>query len=258
MGMYVVTGAASGIGRAIRHALQGEGHSVIGVDSQAGMDGTDICADLSRQQEIEKTVAEILARCPQGLDGLVPCAAAGAEATNRALIPLVNYFAVVEMVQGLMSALEARRGAVVLMCSNSATMQSHEEDYVQALVDDDRGKALEYAETLMGFQLYGGGKLALGRWMRKRSTAAAQAGVRLNALAPGFTETAMTDAGLKDPAIGPAMEAFVKTIPLGSGAKPEDQANAALFLLSNKASQIAGSVLFVDGGHDAMFRPDAF
>ena len=115
-----------------------------------------------------------------------------------------------------------------------------------------------FAESLAGFQLYGGGKLALGRWMRRRSTAAARAGVRLNALAPGYTETAMTAAGRRDPQIGPSMREFAKSIPIGCVARPEDQASAALFLLSTKAAHIAGTVLFVDGGHDAMFRPDRF
>ncbi|MCY4039798.1 MAG: SDR family oxidoreductase [Gammaproteobacteria bacterium] len=254
MGQYVVTGAASGIGRAIKSALEAEGHMVVGVDLR----DADMCADLSRKDEVEATIREIHARCPEGLNGFVPCAGAGVENPNKKLIPLVNYFAVVQMVEGLMPSLESRRGAAVLMCSNSATMQGHDEGYVQSLLDNDRDKALELAESLMGFQLYGGGKLALGRWMRKRSTSAAQAGVRLNALAPGFTHTAMTEAGMKDPVVGPSMKAFVKSIPLGRGAQPEDQANAALFLLSDKASQIAGSILFVDGGHDAMFRPDAF
>ena len=254
MRTYVVTGAASGIGRAIKLALESDGQQVIGVDLKE----SDICADLSKRDQVEAAIDEILSRAPDGIDGFVPCAGAGAENSNKALIPLVNYFAVVDMVEGLVPALEKRRGAVVLMCSNSATLMPHPEDYVQALLEGDRDKALGIAETMPGFQLYGGGKLALGRWMRRRSLAAASAGVRLNALAPGYTETAMTAAGRKDPEIGPAMEEFKKSIPIGRGGKPEDQANAALFLLSDKAAYIAGAVLFVDGAHDAMFRPDSF
>lgn len=254
MGTYVVTGAASGIGRAIKSALESDGHLVIGVDLKE----SDICADLSRSDTVEWVLEEILRRAPDGIDGVVPCAGAGAENPNKSLIPLVNYFAVVDTVEGLMPALEERRGAVVLMCSNSATMMPHPEDYVRALLEGDRDKVLGLCETMPGFQLYGGGKLALGRWMRRRSPAAARAGVRLNALAPGYTETAMTAAGRKDPQIGPAMEEFKKSIPIGRGGRPEDQANAALFLLSGKAAYIAGAVLFVDGAHDAMFRADSF
>ena len=254
MGTYVVTGAASGIGKAIKLGLRSEGHQVIGVDLRE----SDIRADLADGEQFASAVAEILRRAPDGLDGLVPCAAAGAENPHKSLIPRVNYFATVELVEALLPALEKRRGAVVLMCSNSATLMPYEDAYVQALLDGEREKALAFAESLEGFQLYGGGKFALGRWMRRRSTAAARAGVRMNALAPGYTETAMTAAGMKDPRIGPSMREFVSTIPIGRPAQPEDQAHAALFLLSEKAAHITGAVLFVDGGHDAMFRPDSF
>lgn len=254
MGLYAVTGAASGIGKSIKAGLESEAHEVIGVDLR----DSDICADLCDAEQLTSVVAEILRRAPQGLDGFVPCAGAGAENPNKKLIPLVNFFAVVEMVERLMPALEKKRGAVVLMSSNSATLMPYDEGYIDALLDGDQDRALAFTESLEGFQLYGGGKFALGCWMRRRSSSAARAGVRLNALAPGYTETAMTAAGRKDPVIGPRMAEFVKTIPLGVGAEPQDQANAALFLLSEKASQVAGSVLFVDGGHDAMFRPDRF
>ena len=254
MGTYVVTGAASGIGKAIKHGLESEGHKAIGVDLQE----SDIRADLADRDRLASAVAEIHSRAPAGLNGLVLCAGVGAQHANRALIPQVNFFATVDLVEALMPALEKRRGAVVLICSNSATLMPYEDAYVQALLDGEREKAFGFAESMEGFQLYGGAKFALGRWMRRRSTAAARAGVRLNALAPGYTETAMTAAGMQDPKIGPSMAEFVKTIPVGRGAQPEDQANAALFLLSDKAAQIAGAVLFVDGGHDAMFRPDSF
>ena len=45
------------------------------------------------------------------------------------------------------------------------------------------------------------------------------------------------------------------SIPVGFPGTPEDQAAATLFLLSPQARFICGSVLFVDGGHDALFRP---
>jgi len=254
MGIYVVTGAASGIGKAIKSALRAEGHQAIGVDLR----DSDICADLSERDQVASVIGELNRRAPDGLDGLIPGAGVGVENPNKALIPKVNFFAAVDLVEGLMPALEKRRGAAVLICSNSAHLMPYDEGYVQALLAGEWEEALGCAASLTGVQLYGGGKLALGRWMRRRSTSAAKAGVRLNALAPGYTETGMTEAGLKDPEIGPSMQEFAKSIPIGTTARPEDQANAALFLLSEKAAHIAGAVLFVDGGHDAMFRPDGF
>lgn len=252
MAVYAVTGAAGGIGKAVTTGLQANGQAVIGVDRRPN----DIRADLANEEQLASAIGEIHKRAPDGLDGVVACAGVGAHASDRTRIPLVNYFATVEVIEALMPALESRRGAAVMMSSNAATLMPYEEAYVQALLDGDRDGALGFCETLQGFELYGGGKLALARWMRRRSASAAQAGVRLNALAGGFTYTPMTAAAMQDPHIGPSVRELVGTIPLGRGAQPEEQANAALFLLSAKASHIAGSVLFVDGGHDAMFRPD--
>ena len=71
----------------------------------------------------------------------------------------------------------------------------------------------------------------------------AKAGIRVNALAPGFVETDMT-AVLNDEYKAKALE----QIPLGRFAKAEDVAGVALFLLSDKAGYITGQVLQVDGG----------
>lgn len=66
--------------------------------------------------------------------------------------------------------------------------------------------------------------------------------IRVNAVAPGITETDMVKA-LPDAVIQP----LIKTIPLGRVGKPEDVANAFLFLASDNASYISGTVLSVDG-----------
>lgn len=68
-------------------------------------------------------------------------------------------------------------------------------------------------------------------------------GITVNAVAPGFIETDMT-AVLPDS----VKEAMVKEIPLGTIGKPEDIANAVLFLCSDAAKYITGQILVVDGG----------
>ncbi|MCX6348823.1 MAG: 3-oxoacyl-[acyl-carrier-protein] reductase [Candidatus Aureabacteria bacterium] len=68
-------------------------------------------------------------------------------------------------------------------------------------------------------------------------------GIRVNAVAPGFIATAMTD---KIPA--DLREKMVQSIPLGRMGQPEDVARAVLFLASPAASYITGQVLVVDGG----------
>lgn len=254
MGIYAVTGAASGIGQAIAEQLSQEGHQVIGVD----LKGADIEGDLSDAAQRESAIVKIREHAPDGLDGFVPCAGVGPDVPKSDLLPLVNYFAVVDMVNALRPELEKKSGAILLICSNSAKLMPYNEDYMEALLTGDVDKAVELAATLQGQELYGGGKNALARWMRRNSPDLAKAGVRINAIAPGFTETGMTESGMKDPVYGPAMRDFVATIPVGRPGLPQDQANAASFLLSDKASFISGVVLFVDGGHDAMFTPEQF
>ena len=72
---------------------------------------------------------------------------------------------------------------------------------------------------------------------------AASRGITCNAIAPGFVKTEMTDV-LSDE----VKENAKKQIPLGRFAEPEDIANAAVFLASDKAAYITGQVLLVDGG----------
>ncbi len=67
--------------------------------------------------------------------------------------------------------------------------------------------------------------------------------IRVNAVAPGMVDTAMTQA-LSDS----AREALLSQIPLGRMGQPQDIANAVLFLASDQASYITGHVLHVDGG----------
>lgn len=254
MGIYAVTGTASGIGKAVKEQLEENGHEVIAID----MRDAEIVADLADSEQCEAVVASVLERAPEGLDGVVPCAGVGPEIGKRELIPLVNYFATVALVNGLMPALQQKRGAVVLISSNSSQMKEYSEDYIQALLTDSKEEALKIATQIDGQGAYGGGKQALTRWMRHQSETAARAGVRMNAIAPGYTETGMTQSGLADPKFRQAIEQFVKSIPVGYPGRPEDQANAVTFLLSDKARFIAGSVLYVDGGHDAVFRPDRY
>ena len=68
-------------------------------------------------------------------------------------------------------------------------------------------------------------------------------GIRANAIAPGFIETAMT-AQLPDD----IREAWKQKIPLRRGGQVEDIANVATFLASDMSSYVSGQVIQVDGG----------
>ncbi|MOA64481.1 3-alpha-hydroxysteroid dehydrogenase/carbonyl reductase [compost metagenome] len=78
----------------------------------------------------------------------------------------------------------------------------------------------------------------------------------MNVVAPGAVETPLHQASREDPRFGEAVRQFVA--PMGRSGNPEEIAEVIAFLQSAKASFIHGSVLFVDGGMDAMVRPTRF
>ena len=85
----------------------------------------------------------------------------------------------------------------------------------------------------------------------------AREGVRMNAVAPGITLTPLSEQVMSDAALGPAIRQFGEMVPWGGTARPEQIAAVMRFLLGPEADYVCGSVLFVDGGSDAMLRPDA-
>ena len=85
-----------------------------------------------------------------------------------------------------------------------------------------------------------GGLIALTKSLAKEM---ASRGIRVNAIAPGFIETQMTQKLTED-----VKSAIMKQVPLGRWGTGEDVANIALFLVSDASSYITGQVIQVDGG----------
>ncbi|PQM45557.1 3-alpha-hydroxysteroid dehydrogenase/carbonyl reductase [Mycobacterium talmoniae] len=82
----------------------------------------------------------------------------------------------------------------------------------------------------------------------------AGAGIRLNALAPGAIMTPLLEKQLATPREAKAIRAF--PVPVGGFGDPDQLADWMLFMLSEAADFLCGSVVFVDGGSDAYFRAD--
>ena len=83
-----------------------------------------------------------------------------------------------------------------------------------------------------------------------------KAGVRLNAIVPGQTDTPLYRAVCADPEMGQFVDRL--PLPLGRTASAEEIAGIIVYLLSDAASYVHGSILWADGGMDAAIRPDAF
>ena len=90
--------------------------------------------------------------------------------------------------------------------------------------------------------MYPASKFAVNGMTKSLARELGKYNIRVNAVAPGITETDMVKNLPKE-----MIEPLIKTIPLGRIGKPEDVANAFLFLASDMASYVTGEILSVDG-----------
>jgi NAD(P)-dependent dehydrogenase (short-subunit alcohol dehydrogenase family) len=246
-----VTGSASGIGAAVRKRLEVAGERVIGIDVR----DAEVVADLGRPAGRAAAVAGVAAASGGRLDGLVACAGVGPHVEPAATIVAVNYFGAEAILAGLRDCLaRGERAAAVAVSSNASTLPGAEGPLVEACLAGDEAEAHRLAAD--GHSVYGASKLALARWVRRAAPDWARAGLRLNAVAPGAVATPLLAAGLAHDVYGPAIRNF--PIPTGGFGSADDVAAAIAFLLGPDARFCCGSVLFVDGGTDALLRPGAF
>lgn len=253
---FVVTGSASGIGAAVAARLRGRGHRVIGVD----LHDADVVADLATQSGRRAAIDGVLALCGGHLDGAVMVAGVGPRPGAEDVIATVNVLGVTELLGGWRTELCADGGGkVVVFGSNSSTTTPLvPERAVRRLMRGEIDAAVAQIRRRKGLSAaiaYAASKLAVTRWARKQAASAAWAGcgVRINVVAPGPVLTPMLRAQLDGPE-GQRVRAF--PVPVGGFGDPEQFAALVEFLLSPHADFIAGAVLTVDGGTEALLRDD--
>lgn len=255
MARVVISGCATGIGAALRSRLEAAGDRVVGIDLR----GAEIEADLSSADGRAAATEAVRDRFEDGLDRLVLCAGLGGHASDPARVASLNYFGVTELLDSLLPALRRGEGpAAVAIASNSAQLAPEITDWplVQALLSGDEQHARSVADETSGQAVYIASKNAVGRAVRRRAKEWGEAGVRLNAVAPGTTRTPLLEAGLAEPGAGRAIRSF--PVPLGRWAAPHEIAAVIAFLLGPEAGFVHGAVWYVDGGSDASIRPDRF
>jgi NAD(P)-dependent dehydrogenase (short-subunit alcohol dehydrogenase family) len=240
----LVTGAASGIARATAQRFAHEGAVVIVADGNVaggletvaliqaeGNRAGFIQVDVTQAEQITSMVETILKQHGQ-LDVLFNGAAVlfygtvldtEEQAWNRMLsINLTGTFLCCRAV--LPHMVLQGRGSIINI---SSTVGAH----------DACARAVAYVTSKGGVNMLS----------RAMAIDHARQGIRVNVICPGPTDTPM----LRNAMTSEELDAFAKTFPMGRLAQPGEIASAALFLASDDASFVTGSVLFVDGGQTA-------
>jgi NAD(P)-dependent dehydrogenase (short-subunit alcohol dehydrogenase family) len=235
----VVTGVASGLGRAVAEALGREGAQVLGcdvndADGEAAMTAIGAAyhhADVSRERDVETLVAAAKTRFGQ-LDVMVNNAAVqverelvetSEEQLDRVLATNLKgvFFGCKHAVLGM----RAGGGAIVNVAS------------ILALVGD--GMLAAYCAAK-------GGVLGI---TRATAVQYGREGIRCNAICPGDIDTPLVQAYFNASADPAARRAEVEDeYPLGRIAQPEEIARGVVFLASDDASFVTGQLLVADGG----------
>lgn len=243
----LITGAATGIGRATVLAAAEAGYEILALDVQAGFESGlaarvhPVVVDLA---EAEETRAAISAAV-QGvrLHGVVNNAGLGVRKPFYELnvsewdaVHAVNLRAPQLVTAAAWPALLKPGGSVVNVSSIHA------------------------AHALSGLAAYASSKAGIEGLTRAMALDAAEHGVRVNAVAPGFVHTRLWDGWLEelDEQTAAIEEAAVRAmIPLQRPAEPAEVADVILWLLSDRSSYVSGTTLHVDGGLGARasYRP---
>jgi NAD(P)-dependent dehydrogenase (short-subunit alcohol dehydrogenase family) len=171
-------------------------------------------------------------------------------------IASINYFGTVELLEGLRPHLDHGSAAVAISSNSATTTPGIEVRLVDACIAGDESAAREIAEETGPAGAYAASKLAVARWVRRQAPTEdwIGMGVRLNAIAPGYIATPMTDAMRADDASRRLLERV--PLPVGRPGRPEEVAALVRFLLEPTGAFFVGSVLLFDGGTEALVRPD--
>jgi 3-oxoacyl-[acyl-carrier protein] reductase len=238
----IVTGGASGFGRAIAETFAAEGANVliadlnteaaVSVASRIGDAAASVTTDVSRKADVERMVAAAIKQFG-GLDILVNNA--GTTHKNQSLMTVteaefdriyaVNVKSIYLATLAAVPELEKRGGGVIINMASTAGLRPRP-----------------------GLTWYNGTKGAVLTLTKSMAVELAPKKIRVNAINPVIGETGMIEQFMGLPDTPENRAKFIAGIPLGRFSKPSDIANAALFLAEPASAFITGVALEVDGG----------
>lgn len=251
----MVTAAGSGMGRAgaLRFASEGASVGVADINPEAvesvvaeivnaGGKATGIIADLRQDDEARRIVDETKSAFG-GLDFVWnhvghpgPAAVEGVDWEQYNLAMDLNLRSVVVTTEAAVPEIRARGGGALLFTSS-----------VSGLVGSRMSP------------IYSAAKFGVNGFMKALAMRLAPDNIRVNSICPGPIDTPMLRVFVKRPDQGGTEDVDVEDliqnrqarVPMGRPGKPEEIANAALFLLSDEASYVTGVAFPVDGGATA-------
>lgn len=237
----LVTGAGSGIGRAIALSLAAEGVRLMATDvreetaaataaaaTARGAEALGVSLDVTNYEQAQAVVQRAIRRFGR-LDILVNCAGAwrvnlfvDSQPEDWTFEVNTCFMGVVHCTRAVLDGMIAqRRGSIVNIAS-------------------DAGRVGEVRQAV-----YSGAKAAIVAFSKAVAKEVGRHNIRINCVCPGFTKTPATAERLT-----PELEARIARLyPLGRLGLPEDVAPAVIFLASDGASHITGQTLSVSGGY---------
>jgi len=229
----VVTGGASGIGRAVAQRLRSDGFQVAVIDLSPTDDGFGHVADVSDRAQVAAAIAAIR---EQFGPILVLVNAAGVEGFKKfshmsfsewSKVIDVNLNGVFHTIQAVLpDMVEAGWGRIVNISSSSThsgqPFMAHYVAAKSAVNGLTKSLALEYGPS----------------------------GITVNAVPPGFIDTPMLRSAESRHLLGGTVEDHIKRTPVRRVGRPEDIAAACAFFVSDEAGYITGQILGVNGGRN--------
>jgi 3-oxoacyl-[acyl-carrier protein] reductase len=246
----VVTGAGSGIGRAIAHGYAREGAALVLLDMNekaaaeaateirdAGGKATSFALDVSNREDcvaVARRIAEQVGQVSILVNNAGITRRNGMLGTTEAVIKdwediiAINLTGVFNVTHAFLAPLRANKGRIVNIGS------------IQSFVHLRQPSSPAYTASKHG---------VLG-FTKALAVELGKEGVRVNAIGPGFIETAINaSTRASNPA---AVQMFMEHTPLGRAGVPEDIVGPAIFLASDLSSYVTGSIVMADGGYRAV------